>query len=60
MTTGARGMTREVARDVKIAGFEGVSVSVDGLRATHDALRRRPGGASTPQWLALRISARPG
>lgn len=39
MTTGARGMTREVARDVRAAGFESVSVSIDGLRETHDALR---------------------
>ena len=39
MATGARGMTREVARDVRAARFESVGVSVDGLRDTHDALR---------------------
>lgn len=39
MTTGGRGLTREVARDGKRAGLESVSVSVDGLESTHDALR---------------------
>jgi radical SAM protein with 4Fe4S-binding SPASM domain len=39
MTTGGRGLTRERARAAKAAGIESVSVSVDGLRETHDALR---------------------
>ncbi len=39
MTTGARAFTRERAEAARAAGLEGVSVSVDGLRATHDALR---------------------
>lgn len=39
MTTGGRGMTAERAALAKAAGLESVSVSVDGLRATHDALR---------------------
>jgi radical SAM protein with 4Fe4S-binding SPASM domain len=39
MTTGGRGLSREVVRAGKDAGLEGVSVSVDGLEATHDALR---------------------
>ena len=39
MTTGGRSLSREVARVAKQAGLESASVSVDGLEATHDALR---------------------
>jgi len=39
MTTGGRGMTRERAREAKAAGMDSVSVSIDGLAATHDRLR---------------------
>lgn len=39
MTTGGRGITPERAREAADAGIETVSVSVDGLEATHDALR---------------------
>lgn len=39
MTTGGRGLTLERARAAKAAGLESASVSVDGLRETHDALR---------------------
>ncbi|HMI88424.1 MAG TPA: radical SAM protein [Polyangiaceae bacterium] len=39
MVTGGRGMTAERARAAKAAGLMSVSVSVDGLVATHDALR---------------------
>ena len=39
VTTGGRGFTLERARAARDAGIEGVSVSVDGLRATHDRLR---------------------
>ena len=39
MTTGGRGLTAERAREAKEAGIRSVSVSVDGLEATHDALR---------------------
>jgi radical SAM protein with 4Fe4S-binding SPASM domain len=39
MTTGGRGITAEMARDAKEAGLQSVSVSVDGLRETHDTLR---------------------
>lgn len=39
VTTGGRGFTLERARAAKEAGIEGVSVSVDGLRETHDRLR---------------------
>ncbi len=41
MTTGGRGVTAVVAREAKAAGLEAVSVSVDGLRETHDGLRGR-------------------
>ena len=39
MTTGGRGVTPELAAQAKDAGLQSVSVSVDGLRDTHDALR---------------------
>ncbi len=43
MTTGGRGITEERARAAKEAGIQSVSVSVDGLRETHDHLRGMPG-----------------
>jgi radical SAM protein with 4Fe4S-binding SPASM domain len=39
MTTGGRALTLDRARDAVAAGLEHVSVSVDGLEATHDRLR---------------------
>lgn len=39
MTTGGRQLTPERARAAKEAGIRGASVSLDGLRETHDALR---------------------
>lgn len=39
MTTGGRGVTAERAREAKEAGMQSISVSVDGLRETHDMLR---------------------
>jgi radical SAM protein with 4Fe4S-binding SPASM domain len=39
MVTGGRGMTAERARQASDAGLQSASVSVDGTRATHDALR---------------------
>jgi radical SAM protein with 4Fe4S-binding SPASM domain len=39
MTTGGRGLTREVARRAKEAGLLGASLSVDGDEAAHDRLR---------------------
>jgi radical SAM protein with 4Fe4S-binding SPASM domain len=43
MTTGARALTTERARDAAAAGMQAISVSVDGLRETHDRLRAVPG-----------------
>jgi len=43
ITTGARGMTRERARAAAVAGMQSVSVSIDGTRGTHDALRALQG-----------------
>lgn len=43
MTTGGYGITLETARQMKEAGIGVVSVSVDGLEATHDRLRGRKG-----------------
>jgi radical SAM protein with 4Fe4S-binding SPASM domain len=43
MTTGAYGLSREQARRMKDAGLANVSVSVDGLEATHDHIRGRAG-----------------
>ena len=43
MTTGGFGITLDTARRMKEAGIRVVSVSVDGLEATHDRLRGRKG-----------------
>ncbi|QLE55852.1 nif11-class peptide radical SAM maturase 3 [Nostoc sp. TCL26-01] len=43
MTTGGYGITLDTARRMKDAGIKVVSVSVDGLEATHDRLRGRVG-----------------
>jgi nif11-class peptide radical SAM maturase 3 len=47
MTTGGYGVTLETAQKMKEAGIGVVSVSVDGLEATHDRLRGRE---SSWQW----------
>jgi radical SAM protein with 4Fe4S-binding SPASM domain len=39
ITTGGRGLSIERARAAKAAGVQSVSVSIDGLRDTHDTLR---------------------
>lgn len=39
MTTGGRAFTKERARAAAEAGLQSVSVSIDGFRASHDALR---------------------
>lgn len=39
LTTGGLGMDRDLARAAKDAGLQAASVSVDGLRTTHDAIR---------------------
>jgi radical SAM protein with 4Fe4S-binding SPASM domain len=41
MTTGGYGLSRETARKMKDAGISHVSVSVDGLEATHNRIRGR-------------------
>ncbi|MUG97849.1 nif11-class peptide radical SAM maturase 3 [Scytonema sp. UIC 10036] len=43
MTTGGYGISLEMARRMKDAGIKMVSVSTDGLEATHDRLRGRKG-----------------
>jgi radical SAM protein with 4Fe4S-binding SPASM domain len=43
MTTGGLGVTAELARAMADAGLQLVSVSVDGLEATHDRQRARTG-----------------
>jgi len=43
MTTGGRGVTAELAAQMKEAGLHSVSVSVDGLERAHDAIRRARG-----------------
>lgn len=43
MTTGGYGITQETAYRMKEAGIKVVSVSVDGLEATHDRIRGRQG-----------------
>jgi radical SAM protein with 4Fe4S-binding SPASM domain len=39
ITSGGRGLTRERALAARDAGVEGMSISIDGLRETHDWLR---------------------
>lgn len=43
MTTGGFGISAQTAKRMKEAGIDRVSVSVDGLEATHDQLRGKPG-----------------
>ncbi|MBE9074114.1 nif11-class peptide radical SAM maturase 3 [Microcystis sp. LEGE 08355] len=43
VTTGGYGITLDTAQKMKDAGIKVVSVSVDGLEATHDRLRGKPG-----------------
>lgn len=43
MTTGGAGITAELARAMKEAGLHSVSVSVDGLQPSHDAIRKVKG-----------------
>lgn len=43
MTTGGWGLGASLARRIAAAGITTVSVSIDGLEATHDNLRGRPG-----------------
>jgi radical SAM protein with 4Fe4S-binding SPASM domain len=43
MTTGGRGITADLARQMATAGMFAVSVSIDGREATHDLQRAVPG-----------------
>ena len=43
MTTGAMGVTPELAKEMADAGLLRASVSIDGLEETHDLMRNRPG-----------------
>jgi radical SAM protein with 4Fe4S-binding SPASM domain len=43
MTSGGRGITRELAEQAQLAGLQSVSISLDGLEATHDRLRALDG-----------------
>ncbi|MCU1282250.1 MAG: radical protein, partial [bacterium] len=43
MTTGGRGLTAEMARQLAAAGMYSVSVSIDGVGATHDLIRATRG-----------------
>ncbi len=44
MVTGGRGLDAALAREAKDAGISSVSVSIDGIASTHDALRGLRGG----------------
>jgi len=46
LTTGGYGISASAARDMRAAGLQQVSVSIDGRQATHDRLRGRPGSWS--------------
>lgn len=43
MTSGGRAITPDLARAAKSAGMHAISISIDGLEATHDHLRAVPG-----------------
>jgi radical SAM protein with 4Fe4S-binding SPASM domain len=43
MTTGGRGLTAELARDMASAGMYATSISIDGLETTHDLIRASAG-----------------
>jgi radical SAM protein with 4Fe4S-binding SPASM domain len=43
MTTGGRGITADLAKQMADAGITRVGVSIDGLQATHDLMRASPG-----------------
>lgn len=43
LTTGGRGVSPELAREMAAAGLESASVSIDGLEATHDRMRNASG-----------------
>lgn len=43
MTTGGRGITAELAKQMAAAGIHSVSVSIDGLEPTHDLMRASRG-----------------
>lgn len=43
MTTGGRGVTAQLATEMRDAGIERVSVSIDGLETTHDRMRALSG-----------------
>lgn len=43
MTTGGKGITATLAHAMAAAGLRLVSVSIDGMRATHDRMRASPG-----------------
>jgi len=47
MVTGGRAIDAELARAAKEAGMHAVSISVDGLEATHDALRGLKGSRAS-------------
>ena len=55
VTTGGRGVTPELCRQMAAAGIHTVSVSVDGLRETHDLMRATKGSfdAATAALLAV-------
>lgn len=56
MTTGGRGVGRALAADMARAGLHSVSVSIDGLEATHDLMRAARGSfrSATAALLHLR------
>lgn len=47
VTTGGRGVDRDLARSMKDAGIRRVSVSIDGLERTHDRMRAARGSFQT-------------
>jgi len=59
MTTGARGLTEERLARAVDAGLRTISISIDGLEQTHDALRGAKGSWRAAVDAAHRIAASP-
>ena len=57
ITTGGRGFTPERARAAVLAGVQSVSVSVDGLADTHDALRGVKGSHASAMAALVNLQA---
>ncbi len=54
LTTGGRGITEALARQMAEAGLYAASVSIDGLEPTHDLMRAAPAASPRPPGRSVR------